>query len=189
MASCLVVVDVQNDFCPGGSLAVPGGDQVVPVLNRYLQSFLEEQRPVIATRDWHPEKTSHFNTYGGPWPPHCVQGTDGAKFHPALNLNDQVVIVSKGTDPEEDSYSGFQGKDEAGIKLSELLRERNIKRLVVGGLATDYCVKYTVLDGLKEGFAVVVLREAIRGVNLKPDDSTKAIGEMVAAGAELADRL
>lgn len=180
----LVVVDVQNDFCPGGALPVAGGDKVVPVLNRYIGKFQAGKLPIVATRDWHPEKTTHFKAFGGVWPSHCVQGTGGAEFHRALNLPSDAVIVSKGAAPDEDSYSGFQGRDERGVKLSDLLRRFGVERLFVGGLATDYCVKHTVLDGLKEGFKVVLLEDAIRGVNLQPGDSERAIAEMVQAGAE-----
>lgn len=180
----LVVVDVQNDFCPGGALPVAGGDKVVPVLNRYIGKFQAGKLPIVATRDWHPEKTTHFKAFGGVWPSHCVQGTGGAEFHRALNLPSDAVIVSKGAAPDEDSYSGFQGRDERGVKLSDLLRRFGVERIFVGGLATDYCVKHTVLDGLKEGFKVVLLEDAIRGVNLQPGDSERAIAEMVQAGAE-----
>lgn len=180
----LVIVDVQNDFCPGGALAVSQGDLVVPVLNRYIRRFAEARLPVVATRDWHPEKTSHFNSCGGVWPPHCVQGTRGAEFHPELALPEDAVIVSKGMGVDEDSYSGFQGAGPGGTPLADLLRQRGAERLFVGGLATDYCVKQTVLDGLKKGFQVVLLEDAIRGVNLKPGDSERAVEEMVRAGAE-----
>ncbi len=180
----LVIVDVQNDFCPGGALAVSEGDLVVSILNRYIRRFEEAKLPVIATRDWHPEKTSHFNSCGGAWPPHCVQGTRGAEFHPDLALPEDVVIVSKGMGVDEDSYSGFQGADASGASLADLLRRCGGQRLFVGGLATDYCVKHTVLDGLKKGFQVVLLEDAIRGVDLKPGDSERAVEEMVRAGAE-----
>jgi nicotinamidase/pyrazinamidase len=181
----LIIVDVQNDFCPGGALAVSAGDQVISVLNRYIEKFTKENLPVIATRDWHPEETNHFNTYGGPWPRHCVQGTPGAAFHPALKINNHVIIVSKGMAANQDSYSGFQAVDAAGVPLASLLRKKNVNRILVGGLATDYCVKHTVLDGLKEGFRVVLLEDAVRGVNLKPEDSNLAIAEMRGAGAQL----
>lgn len=180
----LVVVDVQNDFCPGGALPVASGDKVVPVLNRYIEKFRAAKLPIFATRDWHPGKTSHFKTGGGVWPPHCVQGTRGADFHPDLTLPEDVVVVSKGMGYDEDSYSGFQGTDAGGVKLADLLRQRGAKRLFIGGLATDYCVKHTVLDGLREGFQVVLLEEAISGVDLQPGDSERAIAEMIWAGAE-----
>jgi len=180
----LVIVDTQNDFCPGGALPVAEGDRIIPILNRYIESFRKRGLPIIATRDWHPEKTAHFNTYGGPWPPHCLQGTVGAEFHPALAMTDDVIVVSKGTDPGADSYSGFQAVDAAGARLADVLRQRGVERILVGGLATDYCVKHTVLDGLKQGFKVILLEEAVRGVNLAPGDSERAIEEMVRAGAE-----
>lgn len=180
----LVIVDVQNDFCPGGSLAVTDGEKVVPVLNRYIQRFKAANLPILATRDWHPEKTSHFKAYGGVWPAHCVQGTRGAEFHPDLRLPSDAVVVAKGMGADEDSYSGFQGRDDRGIKLADVLRGLGVERIFVGGLATDYCVKCTVLDGLKEGFKVVLLEDAIRGVDLKSGDSARAIAEMVQAGAE-----
>lgn len=182
----LIIVDVQNDFCPGGALPVPDGDKIVSLLNRYIEKCQKGHFPIFATRDWHPEKTTHFNTWGGVWPPHCIQGTPGAEFHPDLKLPDDVIIVSKGMDFSEDSYSGFQGLDAGGIKLGDLLRQHSVGRLLVGGLATDYCVKHTVLDGLKEGFKVTLLEEAIRGVDIKPGDSERAIEEMVRAGAERA---
>ncbi len=184
--NALVVVDVQNDFCPGGALAVKDGDQVVPPLNLYIAKFKEAGAPIFATRDWHPAKTSHFNTSGGPWPPHCIQGSQGSQFHPALTLPPETVIVSAGMGSDEDGYSGFLGKDERGTKLIDLLRQQGVERIFVGGLATDYCVKHTVLDGLKEGFKVVLLTDSVRGVNLKPDDSACAIEEMLHAGAEIA---
>ena len=180
----LVIVDVQNDFCPGGSLAVAEGGQVVPILNRHIEKFCRAGLPIFATRDWHPARTRHFNTDGGPWPPHCVQGTDGGKFHPALVLPNTAVVVSKGVSFDADSYSGFEATDAEGVGLVQRLRALGVERIFVGGLATDYCVKFTVLDGLKEGFKVTLLQDAIRGVNRRPDDSKRAIEEMVRAGAE-----
>jgi nicotinamidase/pyrazinamidase len=181
----LIIVDVQNDFCPGGALAVSEGDQVVAVLNRLISEFERAGAPVIATRDWHPERTLHFNTYGGVWPPHCIQGTTGAEFHPDLALGAKSVIVSKGTEENADSYSGFDGVDPRGVRLADMLRQRGVTRLLVGGLATDYCVKQTVLDALRHGFKVVVLEDAVRGVNLKADDSHQALEVMKRAGAEV----
>src|SRR5689334_1723198 len=166
----LILVDVQNDFCPGGALAVQNGDEVVPVLNRYIARFLDVGLPIFATRDWHPVKTSHFKAYGG-------------EFHPDLRLPPEITIVSAGMAPDEDGYSGFLGRDSAGTLLAVLLRDRGVDRLFVGGLATDYCVKHTVLDGIQQGFQVVLIGDAVRGVNLKPDDSEQAINEMSAAGA------
>lgn len=180
----LLIIDVQNDFCSGGSLAVPEGDEVVPALNRYIQRFKAANLPIFATRDWHPEKTSHFKAFGGLWPTHCIQGTKGAEFRPNLALPEDVVIVSAGVGPEEEGYSGFEGKDDQGVGLADLFRQRGVERIFVGGLATDYCVRHTVLDGLKEGFKVVLLEDAIRGVDVQPGDSERAIAEMIQAGAE-----
>ena len=179
----LVIVDVQNDFCPGGALGVPGGDAVVPVLNRYAERFTAAGAPVFASRDWHPAKTSHFKPYGGVWPPHCVQGTPGAELHPQLALPSDAVIVSKGMDPSEDAYSCFQAETGDGMPFAATLGELGVGRLFIGGLATDYCVKSTVVDGVREGFEMVVLTDAIAAVDLTPGDGAKALDEMRAAGA------
>lgn len=180
----LVIIDVQNDFCPGGALPVADGDKVVAVLNRYIEKFSQDGMPIFATRDWHPEKTRHFKAYGGLWPPHCIQGTRGAEFRADLVLPKDAVIVSAGMAPDEEGYSGFDGKDEKGVGLADLLHKAGVQRIFVGGLATDYCVKHTILDALKKGFKVTLLEEAVRGVNLQPDDSKRAIDEMVRAGAD-----
>ncbi|HEY7163082.1 MAG TPA: bifunctional nicotinamidase/pyrazinamidase [Candidatus Binatia bacterium] len=185
MRNALIIVDVQNDFCPGGALAVSEGDQIVPVLNRYIKSFEKSGDTIVATRDWHPQQTRHFVSGGGIWPPHCVQGTRGADFHPALKLPANTVLVSKGMSPDSDSYSGFDAVTDDETELAEALRSLGVERVFVAGLATDYCVKHTVLDALRQGFKVIVLRDAIRGVNLQPDDSTRALQEMIDAGAEL----
>jgi nicotinamidase/pyrazinamidase len=178
----LIVVDVQNDFCPGGALGVEGGDKIVPILNGYMNRFAAAGLPIVVTRDWHPRQTSHFKDYGGVWPVHCVQNTPGAEFHRELEVPPSSILVSKGSGADEDAYSAFQATNDAGTPLAELLRGLAVGRIFVGGLATDYCVKHTALDGLREGFAVVVLGDAIRGVNLQPDDSARALGEMRAAG-------
>jgi nicotinamidase/pyrazinamidase len=183
--SVLLIVDVQNDFCPGGTLSVPAGDEVVPVLNRYIERFRKEGLPIIATRDWHPEKTSHFKAFGGIWPVHCVQGSKGAQFHPALMLPDDAIIISKGMDPTRDDYSALHGADSSGTPLPQVLKKLGIKRIYIGGLTTDYCVKESTLEGLRQGFAVTVLTDAVRGVDLKPGDSEKALVEIKAAGAEM----
>jgi nicotinamidase/pyrazinamidase len=176
----LIVVDVQNDFCPGGSLAVAHGDEVVAPLNQLIKQFLDRGEPVYKTRDWHPAQTKHFQIYGGIWPVHCVQGTRGAEFHPDLSNDPRVTVISKGIDERADGYSGFDGTN-----LAELLREEGVGEVWVGGLATDYCVKHTVLDALKEGFEVKALADAMRAVNVNQDDGAKAIEEMRAAGAEI----
>ena len=171
----LILVDVQNDFCPGGALPVPEGDQVVPILNKLLQ---EEGVLAVATRDWHPPDHCSFVTRGGPWPIHCVAGTPGAEFHPKLERSRiEHVITNKATARDEEAYSGFQGTN-----LAALLRQRGIRRLLMGGLATDYCVKATALDARKDGFEVFLLTDAIRAVNVQPRDGDRAIQEMKAAG-------
>jgi len=180
----LLIIDVQNDFCPGGALAVADGDQIVPALNRYIEKFRQRKLPILATRDWHPAKTGHFEAFGGVWPPHCIQGSKGAEFRSDLQLPSDAVVVSAGMSPDEDGYSGFEGRDDRGIELADLLRRLGVERIYVGGLATDYCVKHTVLDGVKHGFQVVLLEDASRGVNLKPGDAERAVAEMVEAGAE-----
>lgn len=184
-ADALVLVDVQNDFCPGGSLPVPEGDRVVPVLNRYVARFTDAGAPVFASRDWHPARTRHFQADGGAWPPHCVQSTPGAAFHPGLAVPPGAIVVSKGMDPEEDAYSAFQGTDERGTPFDAALRRRGVRRLFVGGLATDYCVKATVLDARRLGFEVLVLGDAVRAVEVKPGDGARALEEMRAAGARV----
>lgn len=176
--TALVVVDMQKDFCPGGALPVAEGDKVVPALNKYIEKFQKAGAPIIFTRDWHPPDHSSFKAQGGPWPAHCVQNSDGANFHPDLVIPPRAEIVSK-ADKKDEAYSFFQGTD-----LAEKLKERGIRTLLVGGLATDYCVRETVLDGLKYGFQVYHLDDASRGVNVKPDDSELALREMVAKGAK-----
>ena len=178
----LLVVDLQNDFCPGGALGVPDGDRIVPRVNRAIQLFVRRGLPVLATRDWHPAITKHFRAYGGAWPPHCVQGTKGARFHPELALPKEAVILSKGMDPEQDSYSGFQALSPAGRDLESVIRDLGIDEVFLCGLATDYCVRATALDAARRGIRVQVLEDAVRGVELKPGDSEAAIREMRDAG-------
>lgn len=184
MTDALIVVDVQNDFCSGGSLAVPDGDAVVPILDEYMARAADAGIPIFATRDWHPEHTSHFVTGGGPWPPHCVQGTRGAAFHPELRLPSGTLVVSTGMGPEDQGYSGFDGELPDGQSLQDTLRARGVDHVYVGGLATDYCVRATVLDALKHGFMASVLVDAVRAVDVKPGDGERALNEMLAAGAE-----
>ncbi len=176
----LIVVDVQNDFLPDGALGVPEGDAVVPVLNDCMRTFSEHQLPVYATRDWHPQGHCSFKEQGGPWPPHCLAGTSGASFAPDLSLPDAAKVVSKAETREADAYSGFQGTD-----LEADLRGRGVRRVVVGGLATDYCVLQTVLDARRLGFDVVVLEDATRAVNAEPGDEERAVEQMREAGAQL----
>lgn len=179
--AALIIVDVQKDFCSGGSLPVPQGDKVVPVLNKYIQKFKEANAPICATRDWHPPNHISFKAQGGPWPPHCVQYTEGAKFHEDLKLIKRTIIVSKATDPHKEAYSGFDGTN-----LGEELRQKGVRMVFVGGLATEYCVKNTVLDALGLGFETVILEDAIQGIDMKPGDSTRAIEEMKVRGALIA---
>lgn len=175
----LIVVDVQNDFCPGGTLAVAHGDEVVGPLNRKIDEFLERGAPVYKSRDWHPPATKHFTTYGGTWPVHCVQNTKGAEFHPALRDDPRIKVISKGLG-DTDCYSAFDETD-----LAAQLHDQAVEEVVVGGLATDYCVKNTVLDALRHGFKVKALKNAMRAVDLQPGDGDRAIEEMRAAGADI----
>jgi nicotinamidase/pyrazinamidase len=176
--TALLIVDVQRDFLPGGALAVPAGDGVVPVLNRYIEAARRRGMRVFASRDWHPPAHCSFRAQGGPWPPHCIAGSSGAGFAPDLALPADVVIVSKATHEESDAYSAFAGTD-----LAARLRALGVRRLLVGGLATDYCVLRTVLDALAAGFEVRLLDDAIRAVNLRAGDGERAVREMREAGA------
>jgi nicotinamidase/pyrazinamidase len=174
----LVVVDVQNDFLPRGNLAVPEGDKVIPALNHYIAQFEQNQRPIFATRDWHPADHCSFKNQGGTWPAHCVAGTFGAQFSNSLTLPSSATIISKGTSPGKEAYSGFEGTN-----LETLLRRASVDTLYVGGLATDYCVLNTVKDGLRLGFKVVLLTDAMRAVDVHPGDGARAELEMVQGGA------
>lgn len=179
--TALIVVDLQNDFCPGGALAVARGDGVIPILNEYIEKLRLANGPVIATRDWHPSNHCSFKEHGGPWPPHCVQNSPGAAFHPGLTLPSQTLIISKGRDSEVDEYSGF-----ARPELERHLRMLGVSIVLIGGLATDYCVKHTVLEACKAGFETVLLQDATRGVDRQPGDSERAVEAMRAAGAQVA---
>lgn len=176
----LLVVDVQNDFLPGGALAVGRGDEVLAPLNEAIRAFALVGRPIVASRDWHPAEHCSFKARGGPWPPHCVAGTAGAAFAGGLALPASAIVVSKATTADADSYSAFGGTD-----LAAQLRRRGVSRLVVGGLATDYCVLNTVLDACAEGFEVLVLTDAVRAVDVAPGDGERAIEKMKQAGARL----
>lgn len=185
MNKALLIVDVQNDFCSGGSLAVKDGDQVVPELNKYIDHCKYLGYQIIASRDWHPYETNHFKDFGGNWPIHCVAGTKGAEFHPYLKLDNNTIIISKGTKKDEDAYSAFQGTDKYLISLHDVLYAYGIKEITVGGLATDYCVKSTVLSAISFGYKVNLIINGCRAVNLNPDDGNNAIKLMREAGAEL----
>jgi nicotinamidase-related amidase len=181
----LVIVDVQNDFIPGGALAVPEGDQVVVPLNKAIKIFQTRNLPVFLTRDWHPRKHSSFQEFGGPWPPHCVQNSSGAEFVSDLQGNQRSTIITKGVTFEPDEYSGFQGVDEMGTSLDMCLKNLRVERIFVGGLATDYCVLNTVLDGLLLKYDVFIFTDGVRAVNVKPDDGEMALKEMTQKGAQL----
>jgi nicotinamidase/pyrazinamidase len=176
VAEALIVVDFQNDFTPGGALGVPDGDQIAERVNELAADPRFEL--VIATRDWHPPGHSSFAERGGPWPPHCLQDTEGAELHPALDRSRIDIVLEKGQDPETEGYSGFDG-----TRLEELLRERGVDRITLVGLATDYCVKNTALDALRAGFAVDVDSQGVRGVEVEEGDSERALDEMRKAGA------
>ena len=181
----LVVVDVQNDFCQGGTLAVPDADAVVPALNAHMAEFQKMGFLVFVTRDWHPPVTKHFKEHGGVWPAHCVRDTQGAAFCPGLRLPEGAVILSKGMDPQKEGYSVFQARDDSGRGFAVLLKEFGVRELYIGGLATDYCVKATGLDALDRGFKVTILLDAVRGVDLKPGDADRALAELASRGARL----
>ena len=175
----LLLVDIQNDFLPGGSLAVPGGDQILPAINQYLSRFKSKGLPVFATRDWHPHDHCSFTPLGGIWPVHCVRNTPGSQFPEDLRLPKDTIVVSKAMAREKDAYSGFEDTG-----LAEKLKTAAVRRLLIGGLATDYCVLNTVKDALKNGFSVLLLTDAIRAVNVAPDDGKNAIREMIRLGAK-----
>lgn len=173
----LLIVDVQVDFLAGGSLAVPQGDEVVAVLNGYLALFRQAGLPVLATRDWHPRDHVSFQPQGGPWPPHCVAGSSGAEFAPGLKLPANAIVISKATHAQDEAYSGFEG-----TALDQVLRETGVKRLFIGGLATDYCVLSTVLDALRLGYQTLLLQDAVRAVDVRPGDGQRAMGLMQQQG-------
>ena len=180
-SDALLLVDVQNDFCPGGALAVEDGDAVVPALNDWIAAAQQGGAPIFASRDWHPPDHLSFAARGGPWPPHCVQDTPGAAFHPDLDLPEDAVVVSKADRADHEAYSAFDGGE-----LAEQLRAANIRRLWVGGLATDYCVKASVLDALElPELEVHVIADAIRAVDVAPGDGDAALAAMLTAGALL----
>lgn len=193
--TALLIVDVQNDFCPGGSLAVPDGDRVIEPLNIMIERAVKEDWLVVVSRDWHPRETSHFAEFGGKWPSHCVKETHGAEFHRDLILSSVPHhVVSKGCCKDEDAYSAFQGYgdcvfaqrgESGGASLNVMLRGHDVTMLYVGGLATDYCVKATVLDACRFSFKTQVLANACRAVELNEGDGRRAVMEMMRAGAEI----
>lgn len=176
----LMVVDVQHDFLEGGALGIPRGSSVIAPLNHALDVFTAHRLPVIATRDWHPANHCSFHERGGPWPPHCIQDTHGAAFHPSLHLPADAIIVSKGTDPAHEAYSGFEGTD-----LAAILRRLGCRRLWIGGLATDYCVRASGRDALAAGFEVVVIEDGVCAVDVTPGDGARALEELRRGGARM----
>jgi nicotinamidase/pyrazinamidase len=179
--SALLFVDIQNDFCPGGALGVNEGDQIIPVVNSLIKMFPF----VVATQDWHPPDHISFKERGGPWPPHCVQGTKGAEFHPDLDTKEIDLQLRKAFTRDKDAYSSFEAVDDAGRSLDEVLKSKDIHDLYVVGLATDYCVLASTIDGLKNGYNVYVVTDAVRAVNVNSEDGQKALEQMAASGAHL----
>jgi nicotinamidase/pyrazinamidase len=180
-SDALLITDIQKDFLPGGELPIDSGDEIIPVLNDYIKRFDAAKAHVLASRDWHPLNHVSFTTQGGRWPPHCIQETAGAKFSPDLKLPEHTIVISKATNPEKEAYSAFDG-----TSLAHELRTLCIKRLFVGGLATDYCVLNTVLDACQLGFETIVLMDATLGINAEPGDVDRAIETMLKNGAQQA---
>ncbi len=181
----LLIVDMQIDFCPGGALPVPGGDEIIPMIHKYIEIFRERSYSVFASRDWHQERTEHFKSEGGRWPKHCIRGTYGAGFHPALELPDDISVISKGTGNSGDGYSVFSGKGIDGRSFNEMLQEKDTDELYIAGLATEFCVKETALDAQREGYAVFLLKDATRGID--PEQTEKAVEEMVDNNIHITD--
>jgi nicotinamidase/pyrazinamidase len=178
MGHALLIIDAQNDFLPGGALAVPAGDEILPRVRELIGSGAFDL--VVATRDWHPADHASFSEQGGPWPPHCVQGTPGAEISDELPRQEIDVVIDAGYEPQLEGYSGFE---ETG--LAKVLRDRGIERVTVVGLATDYCVRHTARDALAEGFDVTIDRGGVRGIDVEPGDSERALAELAEAGAQL----
>ena len=176
MAKALLIIDFQNDFTSGGALEVPGGDEIAEPVRRLADHF----GLVFATRDWHPPDHASFETEGGPWPVHCVRGTHGAEFHPAMADVHLDAVVDVGREPQDEGYSGFEKSD-----LAQILRDHDVDQVYVCGLATDYCVRASAIDACNEGFDVTVVADAVRGVEVHPGDSERALREMRAAGARI----
>ncbi|MDO8438432.1 MAG: isochorismatase family protein [Nitrosomonadaceae bacterium] len=174
----LIVADVQNDFLPGGSLAVPLSDEIIPLLNRYIELFHAHGLPIFAIRDWHPPDHCSFLQQGGPWPPHCIAATPGAAFPAALKLPSDTRIISKATSREQDAYSGF-----AGTQLDALLQACNVRRVFVGGVTTEYCVLNTVKDALQHHYTAFILVDAVRALNMTAGDGPQALETMAHLGA------
>lgn len=178
-ADALIIVDLQNDFLPGGALGVPQGDEVVAPIQQLIDLYQSHDLPIYASRDWHPVGHCSFTQQGGPWPIHCIAGSSGAAFSAAIPVEQFATVISKATTVEQDAYSAFNGTD-----LGEALRARGIARVAVCGLATDYCVLNTARDALADGFGVWLVLDAIRAVEVQPGDGARAIAAMLAAGAQ-----
>lgn len=182
MGRAILVIDVQNDFCDGGSVPVPGGQEVARPLSELAHAMAASGGSVFASRDWHPPRSHHFHEWGGRWNPHCVQGTWGARFPPELVLPDETVIVSKGMDPRSEGYSVFEGVDPSGVPFERCLEERGVRQLVVGGLATDHCVRETAMDARMRGYRVELVVDAVRAVD--PEEGERALHELETAGVK-----
>jgi nicotinamidase/pyrazinamidase len=176
----LLIIDLQRDFMPGGRLAVEGADRIVPLLSRHAKRAARSGVPIFLTRDWHPRRHGSFAERGGPWPQHCVAGTTGAEFAGGFEIPMGSVVISKGSHPDRDAYSAFEGTE-----LDERLRALGVERLFVGGIATDHCVLHTVRDALSRGYRVTVLADAIRAIDARPGDGARALGDMIERGARL----
>lgn len=179
----LLVVDIQNDFLPGGSLGVPQGDQVIPPIKELISAAQKGHATIIASRDWHPANHMSFQEQGGPWPPHCVQNTPGAKFHESLHYPKDTIIVSKATNPDIDAYSAFHAETENGIPLPKILEERNVKRVIICGLCLDYCVKASSLDLIKAGYETVVVLNATKAID--EEDGLETIRLLTSFGVQV----
>jgi nicotinamidase/pyrazinamidase len=179
----LIVVDMQNDFMPGGALPVPNALTIIPTINRYVELFEKVNATIVFTRDWHPKNHASFKSRGGPWPPHCIQNTYGAELHPDLMVPKSAVIISKAFKEDEEAYSGFKGIElESKKDLNSILRSREVKRVFVSGVATEYCVKATALDAVDLGYQVFLLVDAVKGINQPPGSEEQAVNEMLAKG-------
>ncbi len=172
----LIIVDMQNDFMPGGALPVENATTIIPTINRYIKVFEDSNAVIVATRDWHPPNHISFNIRGGPWPPHCIQNTKGAEFHPLLQLPSNTVVVSKAVDEDKEAYSGFDSTE-----LASILSDRGVKRVFICGVATEYCVRATAIDAIRLGFQTYILIDAIKGINRMK--SEKTINELLDYGA------
>jgi len=179
----LIVVDMQNDFMPGGALPVPNALSIIPVINEYIRVFEEAGALIVFTRDWHPLNHISFRSRGGPWPPHCVQNTPGAELHKDLRIPRSAIIISKAFKEDEEAYSGFKGVDlVSGKDMNTVLKERRVKRVFISGVATEYCVKATTLDAVDLGYQVFLLLDAIKGINQPPGSEEQAVNEMLSKG-------